>query len=270
MTSFAISGLYIYPIKGLKGIEVDEIYFEKNGLQFDRRWMIVDTENHRFISQRTYPEMAKIITRIEEGKLFIQYENDFVSWDIDHYNIDLSLNVTVWNDTVQCHEVDQTISYWLSNKLGSKCKLVKLTNPESRIKIYGNNKDQTTMSFADGYPALILGTSSVELLNERCPIPILFDRFRPNILVQTNTPHEEDNWKICHTEQTMMEVVKPCVRCQVINIDQNTAEKHLEPTKTLAQYRLTDAGIIFGANTVCLKEGYIKKNEIITVETFQV
>lgn len=268
MSSFTIAGLYIYPIKGLKGIEIDSIIFEKNGLQFDRRWMIVDSDTNRFISQRSHPEMAKFLTAIEDGKIFIKHDNDFVSWDLDLFNDDLALDVSVWSDTVQCHEVDQTISFWLSTKLGSSVKLVKLTNPESRIKIYGDDKNQTTMSFADGYPALILGTASVSFLDEKCPIPILFDRFRPNILVHTNLPHEEDNWKVCYTDNVKMELVKPCVRCQVINIDQSTAEKNLEPTKTLAQYRLTNDGIIFGVNTVCLKEGIIQKNQIITVETY--
>ncbi len=266
MNNYTIEKLYVYPVKGLKGIEVEEALFEKEGLQYDRRWMIVDVEDQKFISQRSHPQLALFKTKIENGKLYIHYGEDYVSFDVSLYNPDLRLDVTVWNDTVNCHEVDTSISYWLSNKLDWPCKLVSLTDRNARIKIYGKEKNSTTMSFADGYPALILGTASMDFLNEKSSTPIHYNRFRPNILVKTFIPHEEDTWSKCETSDVSMQLIKPCVRCQVINIDQDLAEKMLEPTKTLAVYRMSENGIIFGMNTVCLKEGVLRKGDILKIE----
>jgi uncharacterized protein YcbX len=133
MNNYTIEKLYVYPVKGLKGIEVEQALFEKEGLQYDRRWMIVDVEDQKFISQRSHPQLALFKTTIENGKLSIHHEGDYVSFDLSLYNPDLPLDVTVWNDTVNCHEVDTSISYWLSTKLDSPCKLVTLTDRNARI-----------------------------------------------------------------------------------------------------------------------------------------
>ena len=265
MASYTIKNLFIYPVKGLKGIEVDEAVFLEAGLQYDRRWMIVDSETYRFISQRTHPLMSLMTCKIENQKLTIQIENDTVSFDLDLAIEKDLIHATVWSDTVASYEVDKSVSYWLGQRLGMNCKLVKILDDKSRRKYYGEEKQNYThVSFADGYPALILGTASIEEINQKCPIEINLDRFRPNIVIETEVPHEEDTWTVFKTENVTMEVIKPCVRCQVINIDQNTSASSLEPTKTLAQYRLTKEGIIFGANTICLSSGILKKGDTIS------
>jgi uncharacterized protein YcbX len=265
MAPYTITNLFIYPVKGLKGIEVDQVIFREAGLQYDRRWMIVDSETNRFISQRTHPFMSLMTCSIDDQKLTIYIENDSVSFDLDLSIENEMINVTVWSDTVPAYEVDKSVSYWLGKRLGLDCKLVKISDDKSRRKYYGEEKKKFThVSFADGYPALIIGTASIKEINQRCPVKINLDRFRPNIVVETEIPHEEDVWSVISTENVTMEIIKPCVRCQVINIDQDTSASSLEPTKTLAQYRLTKDGIIFGANTICLSSGTLKKGDLIS------
>ena len=264
MASYTITHLYIYPVKGLKGIEVEEALFEEAGLQYDRRWMLIDSESNRFISQRTHPVMSLFTCEIKDNKLKITDQGDHISFDLDLINEKELLNVTVWDDTVQAYEVDKSVSYWMSQKMGLDCKMVKIFDDNSRRKYYGIEKAKYThVSFADGYPALILGSASIDELNSRCAESIHFSRFRPNILIETAIPHEEDSWTTISTKDVTMEVIKPCVRCQVINIDQDTAVSSLEPTKTLAQYRITKEGIIFGANTICLKSGMLRKGDVV-------
>ena len=43
-------------------------------------------------------------------------------------------------------------------------------------------------------------------------------------------------------------VTKRCVRCVLTTIDQATAELGLEPLSTLATYRRTPDGVVFGVN----------------------
>jgi uncharacterized protein len=125
------------------------------------------------------------------------------------------------------------------------------------------------LNFPDGYPILVLGTASMDELNRQCPEFIDINRFRPNIVVQTIHAHEEDQWSqfsiASDQEAVVMKVIKPCIRCQVINIDQSNASIHLEPTKTLVSYRKTKEGIQFGANTICLKSGIISVGDEVSL-----
>ncbi len=52
-----VSALYIYPVKSLAGISVQEAVVTERGLENDRRWMLVNSDN-RFMTLRKYPRMA--------------------------------------------------------------------------------------------------------------------------------------------------------------------------------------------------------------------
>lgn len=67
-----LSEIYIYPIKSLSGIKLTEALVEERGLQHDRRWLLINTEN-QFLSQRSNAEMALIDVRISETGLKVQH-----------------------------------------------------------------------------------------------------------------------------------------------------------------------------------------------------
>ena len=66
----SISELYIYPVKSLGGIAVNEVQLTDRGFEYDRRWMLVD-EQHQFLTQRTFPQLALLRTAINHGRLNI-------------------------------------------------------------------------------------------------------------------------------------------------------------------------------------------------------
>ena len=68
-----LNGLFIYPIKSLKGIALTEAKVEKRGLQYDRRWMLVDM-NNKFFTQREFSKMATISISTESTGLKIDVE----------------------------------------------------------------------------------------------------------------------------------------------------------------------------------------------------
>jgi uncharacterized protein YcbX len=61
-----ITSIYIYPIKGLAGISLQTSKVEKRGLQYDRRWLLVD-ENGKFLTQRSHPNMALLQPSFDNG-----------------------------------------------------------------------------------------------------------------------------------------------------------------------------------------------------------
>ena len=54
-----ISEINIYPIKSLAGISLESSKIERRGLEFDRRWLLVDEKN-KFLTQREFPKMATV------------------------------------------------------------------------------------------------------------------------------------------------------------------------------------------------------------------
>jgi uncharacterized protein YcbX len=119
------------------------------------------------------------------------------------------------------------------------------------------------VSFADGYPLLIIGQASLDGLNARLTEPLPMNRFRPNLVFTGGEPHEEDNWSDFRVGTISFRGVKPCGRCVMTTIDQQTAEKGGEPLKTLATYRKNGHKILFGQNLVALSTGKIRVGDRI-------
>ena len=50
----SLSGLFIYPVKSLRGVSLHEADIQDGRLAGDRRWVVVDSAG-RFMHQRDYP-----------------------------------------------------------------------------------------------------------------------------------------------------------------------------------------------------------------------
>ncbi len=93
-----ISEINIYPVKSLKGTGLTEATVEQRGLQFDRRWMLVDDDN-RLITQREVPRMALIGVSIEEDGLAVRFEDRQIDIPLAPHP-DATEDVVVWQNIV--------------------------------------------------------------------------------------------------------------------------------------------------------------------------
>ena len=241
-----LGGLYIYPIKSLKGIALDEAGIERRGLAYDRRWMLVDQENI-FITQRERPRMATITLELEaeglraraEGMedLLIPYETENPA----------RASVRVWRSTCEAAFVSDRADEWFSRFLEAPCRLVYMPD-ETRREVnpeYSVNHD--IVSFADGYPFKMIGEASLDDLNGRLREPLPVNRFRPNFVLKGTAAFAEDEWEKILIGDTLFHLVKPCERCQITTIDQDRGVRTgQEPLRTLATYRTTDNKVLFG------------------------
>lgn len=258
-----VKSLHIYPIKGMKGIDLNSSKAMERGLENDRRWMLVD-KNGNFITQRTNSNLA--LFRCELGSLLkVFYGSDSIEIDLEQYS-SLKIETTVWDTKVMAYEVSDVISDWFAKKLGVKCHLVKMVNEFDRYKKLIKGPEQTKVSFADGYPYLIVGTASLNKVSQEVGSEIPADRFRANIVVETQIPHEEDTWNHIRIGSSLLQVIKPCARCTVVNIDQATGIKDNQPLKTLSLYRKYGNKVNFGANVICLEEGNIKIGDTLEID----
>jgi uncharacterized protein YcbX len=174
-----------------------------------------------------------------------------------------NVTITIWDDVCNAVQVNQDLDNWFSNALDKKVSLVYMPDDEKRIveKTYIN--EDHIVSFADAYPFLIIGKSSLDDLNTRLVNPIPMNRFRPNLVFTGGNAYEEDNWKDFKIGNAEFKAVKPCARCVITTTDQKTAERSAEPLKTLSNYRKVNNKIMFGMNVVCNKTGVVSVNQTI-------
>ena len=264
-----VKSLHIYPIKGMRALDLPAARLREAGFEHDRRWMLVDAAG-TFLSQRTHAVFTQFVPEIRDGWMHVRFGAEHVRFSLSETS-DTTLPVTVFDDRMRAAEVDTDVSAWFSDHLHEHVRLVRRTAATSRPKAFakyvGPDAARTTtqVSFADGYPYLILGTASLELLNEKLATPLPPDRFRANIYLNTTEPHEEDTYRNLTIGSERMLVVKPCARCQVTTIDQRTGARGREPLRTLATYRRRGNGIDFGANAVAVTEGTIRVGDRVRV-----
>jgi uncharacterized protein len=253
-----ISQLFIYPVKSLSGIAKQSVEIVNTGFKHDRRWMLID-ENNVFLSQRTHPQMALLQTAEGENGITVfhkQNPQEAITISFEN-NYDKKLMVTVWDDTCVAAEVNKNLDDWFSDILHINCKLVYMPNDTKRLvdKRYALNDEIT--SFSDGYPILMIGQNALDNLNKKLTEALPIDRFRPNIVFTGGHAHIEDELAAFSIDEMNFLGVKPCSRCVMTTINQQTAQKAKEPLKTLATYRMKNNKIYFGQNVLQQQNGFI-------------
>jgi len=262
-----VKSLHIYPIKALAGIQLDEVEITSRGLKHDRRWVLIDKQN-KFISQREYPQLALLHPQIGANEMTIIDKSGKMSklrFSLAEPN-SIEEEVTVWDDRMPVKEVSQETNLWFSQFMEMDVRLMymhedSIRQADQRYAIKASDK----VSFADGYPVLIVSEASMEFLNAKLEETLSIDRFRGNIIVSGSTPHEEDTWREIKIGQQQLFGVKPCARCQVTTIDPETATYGKEPLKTLSNYRRLDHKILFGENFIPGNESTIRIGDEIEV-----
>lgn len=259
-----LSEIWIYPIKSLAGITLPSWQAMPKGLQYDRRWMLMD-EHGVFMTQRTINNMAFFKTSLEGDQLKIQFAEETAYLSLDSSPKGKPLASEVWGDVVEVYEVDQHLSAWFSDKLNIRCKLVFFPEVNNRAVDQDYVLDHQ-VSLADGYPYLIIGEASLTDLNNRLDQKVEMNRFRPNFVFTGGNAFEEDDWKNFSIGKIDFLGVKPCSRCVLTTVDPETGIKGIEPLKTLSGYRSNNHKVLFGQNLVALNEGTIRVGDVITLK----
>ncbi|MDQ3713810.1 MAG: MOSC domain-containing protein [Acidobacteriota bacterium] len=256
-----LSEINIYPIKSLSGISLKNATVEKRGLQFDRRWMLVD-EKRNFLTQRNFPKMATVSVEIVETGLRVSQSNDELVIPFEP-NTNKTVSVKIWSSRCRAQVYEDKINEWFSDALETNCQLV-LMPAETKREVsyfYAVHKDDV-VSFADAYPFLLIGENSLTDLNSRLENPVPMNRFRPNLIVSGADAFAEDGWTRIRIGDVVFHLVKPCARCVVTTIDQsNGAKQGVEPLRTLASFRIPKRSIkkkiLFGQNLIAEDVGKI-------------
>lgn len=265
MSKPRLSTISTYPIKSLRGHDIDTVRCERMGLENDRRLMVVNSQG-MFLTQREHARMALITPVLKPGMLTL------CAIGMDDFTFEVRrlgkrMNVEIWSSS-EVESIDQgdLAAEWLSDFLKMPARLVRIAD-DYRRKVsteYAIQADDH-VGFADGFPILIISQESLDDLNSRLEKPVPMNRFRPNIVVSGTTPFAEDKWKRIRIGQVELALVKPCARCNVPTIDQDTAKNGKEPNTTLAQYRSVNGKIMFGVNVIPITTGRLQVGETIEI-----
>ena len=261
----SLKSIYIYPIKSLAGIQLEQSIVSKTGLKYDRQWMLVDAQQ-QFLSQRSLPEMALIKTRLTDRQLIVSAPGmPDLSLSLTAPEKATSLNVTVWHDQCAALVVSKIADQWFSDFLQINCQLVY--QPKNSIRTvdqeYALSNDQT--SFSDGFPFLIVSEASLSLLNQQMNLSLSIRRFRPNLVIADCTAYAEDRWREVSIGEINFRLPKPCSRCSVPQIDPDTALSDKEPLRTLARTRKWKNHVYFGQNAIHDSEGILHLGDTLQI-----
>ena len=257
-----LTALYLYPVKSCRGLAVAAAAVAAHGLVGDRRFLVVDAED-RFLTQRVHPRMALITTTLTSDALTLSSPQ--------HGSVSIPLasnlrpqacttrSVVVWKDTVTADDCGDEPAAWLSDFLGLPCRLVHAGAAYSRplparklpstLDVRLSTRHE--VSFADGFPFLVIAEESLADLNARLGAPLPMNRFRPNLVVAGAAPYAEDTWGRFRIGGVVFHGATRCGRCVVTTTDQFTAARGPEPLRTLATYRRDAGGDgMFGRNLV--------------------
>ena len=232
-----IASLHIYPVKSCRGIDLEHARMTETGLEWDRRWMIIDGKG-KFVTQATNPQLATVTTGIVDGALRLSADGHPV------LEVDLQADgpvhrVQVWKDTCSGIDAGEETAAWLSRTLGDQLRLVRIDERVPRLASPKNAGSGSPLNFADAYPVLLLSRESLAELNRRLPTPIPMNRFRPNVVIEGVAAHAEDEFAEFRAGSIALRGVRHCTRCVVTTTDQQDGSRDpgQQPLRTLNSYR---------------------------------
>lgn len=265
-----VSSLHLYAVKGVRAVDVSSAQIEPRGFAGDRRSLVTDDDG-MFFTQRTCPALATIEAAVTAHGLMLvcgerTCEVITPQGDVRHW-------VQIWKDDVEAAYAGDDAAQWLSDVLGRPARLYFMDEPAVRT----TSEDfcaAAPVSFADGYPYLLITEASLDALNaaiaDKGGEVVPMARFRPNIVIEGSDPWADDYWKTVRIGDVVFDIVKPCVRCEVTTRDQATgARMGKEPLATLATLRRSahaeENGVLFGWNAIARDKGKISIGDNVEV-----
>lgn len=262
-----VASLHIHPLKSCAVLDVDHLDIDGRGPAGDRRWLAVDADG-RFLTARQWPAMVGIrATPLPDGGLRLEAPGmEPIEVAVPPADA-LRQRVVIWKDEVEAAVCQPAAHAWLQRYLGLSARLVHMDAAARRPVSPTHAMPGDEVSFADGYPLLLISQAALDGLNDRLARPVTMARFRPNIVVAGAGAHAEDGWRRIRVGATEFDVAKPCTRCVFTTVDPATMTRDPdgEPLRTLTGYRRTPSGVTFGMNMIPRGRGRIARGDAVEV-----
>jgi uncharacterized protein len=259
-----IDQLWVYPVKSCAGVALQQATLTDTGLALDRAWMVVDAHD-QFVTQREHPRMVLIQPDIRTAVLVLRAPGQ-PDLSLDPTPPGPTRTVRVWKDSVPAWDMGDTAARWFSAFLGQPgLRLVRFDAAHRRLSsLDWTHGVEAPNAFSDGYPLLLTTDTALDLLNQHLQAQghgaVTLARMRANVVVSGLPAHDEDHWVQLRCvatepggESVHLQVVKPCARCPIPNIDPDTAESTPHVSDALQSYRQDprlNGALTFGMNAI--------------------
>ncbi|WP_282175520.1 hybrid-cluster NAD(P)-dependent oxidoreductase [Vibrio nereis] len=263
MSAPTLSQINVFPVKSVGGIALSSAWVEKQGLTFDRRFMLALADGS-MVTARKYPQMVTVNSSLTADGLIFSAQGK-TPLRIRYHDFKMQeAPAQVWKDSFTAYTTTDEADDWFSEVLGQRVELLYCGEQSKRVR----EKLGHNVSFADGYPLLVISEASLEELNRRSPEKHSMDQFRTNLVVSGTEPFGEDGWKRIRIGEVEFEAVKPCERCVMttVDVEKGAFRTSKEPLNTLSQFRANErGGVFFGQNLVAKNEGMIRQGDVVEV-----
>ncbi|HNR91431.1 MAG TPA: MOSC domain-containing protein [Dokdonella sp.] len=261
-----LTALHVFPLKSCAPLSPAEAEVEARGLVADRRWMVVD-ESGRFLTARKLPRLVLLRARAAAEGLHIDAPGMPALIVRALADVSARRRVEVWGSVVSARMAEPEADAWISAYLGFPAAFVHMDESAVRPVDPAYAQPGDLVSFADGYPLLLISQAALDALNARLAEPVPMLRFRPNLVVDGVAAHAEDGWKRVRIGGIEFDVVKPCIRCVFTTLDFGRGEFSAdgEPLRTLLTYRRTPKGVSFGQNLIPRGVGTLRVGAAVEV-----
>jgi len=250
-----LASLHVYPLKSARGIQLPAARLTATGLEHDREWMITDPAG-RFLTQREQPRLALLGARLDGMALELSMPG-LAPLRVAADAAAPRRQVRIWKDECTAVDAGGAASAWLRAALGIDARLVRFDPGFERHSDPDWTGDVRSLNqFSDGFPILVVSRASLAALNAALPRPLPLNRFRPNLVLAGLAPWAEDRIAELAIGAVRLRLVKPCARCRITTIDQQSgAPDGEEPLRTLKAQRYDPAlrGVTFGWNAIILE-----------------
>ena len=267
MDELVLTGIAVYPLKSGAGIDLDAREVERCGLRGDRRWMVIDAGGV-CVTARERPQLVRMRARITGIGLRLELDGREPLTVRYPDAGSRAARVWIWGQACNALDAGDTAAHWISDAIDKPVRLVAMDDRARRRPDPDCTLPEDEVSFADCYPVLAIGRSSLDDLNTRTPAPVSMRRFRPNLVVSGGAPYAEDDWRRIRIGSVEFEGVENCERCELPTVDPDTGapDPKREPMRTLARYRRRATGGVFlGQNLVPRSAGTVRVGDRVVV-----
>lgn len=272
-----VTYLGIHPVKSMGGVAVDSATVQPWGLVGDRRWAVVDEdgtkvtarEENALLGVSATPGVGDAVTLTAPGlpALDVPAPETGDKVPAEFRNLDYAI------------AAGDAADAWLTRLLDRPVRLIWLDDP-CRRAVDGRHGGLPgdIVSLADATPLLLAAEVSLLRLNEwvaetaagrgePAPDPLVMRRFRPNVVVDGDTPFAEDDWTEVRVGAVDFRVASLCDRCVMTTIEPDTQVRGKEPLRTLAKHRRWDGKTWFGARLVPRTTGEIRLGDPVLADS---
>jgi uncharacterized protein YcbX len=270
-----VTGLRLYPVKSLGGVDVESAVLEPTGFAGDRRWALVDDTGDQ-VTAREVHELLRITAEvIDDETIRLTDRADDASVLVDT-PLGLGPVPVAISRQPFLAPADEDVNVWISQRVGTRVRLVWQEDPASRpISGARGGLPGETMSLADAGPLLLTSETSLAQLNAWIAADVdqpdvadidpadLSDagaalptaglemlRFRPNVVIDGAEPFAEEGWPSVRIGEVEFRTTMICDRCVMTTLDPVTLEGGKEPIRTLARHHRWDGKTWFGTRLV--------------------